>query len=79
MDRKTFKNKLKTLGISQKEFATLTGCAYSTVKNWQDIPKWADVLLNYMETFSKLQKIKNTLQILEELKKGINTLELYKS
>jgi predicted transcriptional regulator len=72
MNRENFKRKLKSIGISQKEFAALTGCAYSTVKNWENIPKWADVLLVYMEACQGLRDIGGALnacmKIEEEMK-----------
>ncbi len=75
MNRENFKRKLKAIGITQKEFAALTGCAYSTVKNWENTPKWADVLLRYMEVFHRLHNIENVLHLLSEFKREINVLE----
>ena len=71
MNRKTFKEKLKAIGVTQKEFAMLTGCAYSTVKNWGDIPKWAGVLLVYMEACKGLGNISSALNACRDLERKI--------
>ena len=78
MDRENFKRKLKNIGITQKEFANFTGCAYSTVKNWENTPKWVDILLNYMEIFHELHNIESILHALSKFKKEINIIKNYK-
>jgi len=79
MNREDFKNRLKNIGINQKKFAVLTGYGYSTVKNWDPIPKWVDVTLSYMEAFHKLHNLDQTLHILGELKEELGILEIHSS
>jgi hypothetical protein len=76
MDRKDFKLRLKNIGISQKKFAILTGYGYSTVKSWDTIPKWVDIVLSYMEAFHKLQKIDKSLHMLDGIREELNVLEM---
>jgi len=61
VDRNEFKEKLKAIGITQKKFASITGQGYSTVKNWNSIPQWVEVMVRYMEVISGLKNIDTTL------------------
>lgn len=74
MGREDFKKRLKDIGISQKQFAEITGYGYSTVKNWEHIPRWVSVLLNYMEAFHKITNIDESLYILGNLSEQIEML-----
>ena len=79
MDRKEFKEKLKKIGINQKKFAAISGQGYSTVKNWDSVPKWVEVILNYMEVFNSLNNIDTSLYKLDNLRDKIKVLERYNS
>lgn len=50
---------------------------YSTVENWNSVPQWAEVLLNYMEVFNGLSHIDNTLHRLDDLRDEMRLLEGY--
>lgn len=62
MNRLSFKKKLKEVGLSQKKFANITGYAYSTVKGWEDTPKWVSVVLEYVEVIGELSQINESLK-----------------
>ncbi len=55
MNRKELIQRLKLLGLNQREFAELIGYSYQTVKQWQDkkIPKWVPMLLDHLETIQQ--------------------------
>lgn len=54
MTKAEFDETLKGIGLSRKEFATLTNMAYSSVSNWNDenkpVPGWVSSWLdNYIK------------------------------
>jgi transcriptional regulator with XRE-family HTH domain len=53
MDRKEFVSRLRKIGISQKEFAKITGYSYQTVKQWNEFYPWIDHFLDYLELLKK--------------------------
>ncbi len=67
MQKDTFKKRLKEIGISQKKFASITGHGYSTVKGWQTIPAWANIVLDCLDLLAHIGSINNTLKSLEDL------------
>lgn len=74
MTRENFKYRLKNIELNQKNFAKITGYGYSTVKGWESIPQWVDVVLNYMEVFHKMRSVDKALSFLEDIKKDIHDL-----
>lgn len=54
MTKSEFDEILKSIGLTRKEFATLTNMAYSSVSNWSDetkpVPGWVSSWLdNYIK------------------------------
>jgi hypothetical protein len=75
MDHKEFKDKLKEIGISQKGFAQMVGYGYSTVKEWENVPKWVVLALGYIEIRNKLEGIDFATNVIEELKKKVQEVD----
>lgn len=75
MDHKEFKEKLKEIGISQKHFAQMVGCGYSTVKGWETVPKWALLAFGYIEISKRLQGINFAMNAIEELKQKVQEID----
>jgi len=73
LDREKFKKKLKNIGITQKKFANITGYGYSTVKGWEDTPRWVSVVLDYMEILIKLSQMDESLKSLNTASLEINS------
>lgn len=74
MTKEEFKEELKKLGISKKEFAKLSGTAYITVNNWNDsnkpIPKWVESWLqNYIKA-QTYEEVKDKLYEVFKFEKG---------
>lgn len=51
MDRTELTKRIKSVGLTQKDFAELIGYSYQAVKQWKDgrIPKWVPMLLDHLE------------------------------
>lgn len=67
MNRVNFKKRLKEIGITQKEFASVTGYGYSTVKGWKTIPLWVGVVLDCLDVLTQLGTIDTALKSLDGL------------
>lgn len=78
MKKEEFKNRLKTIGSSQKKFALLTDYGYSTVKAWETIPHWANLVLMYMELTYKLHTLESTFIELEGIREKVSFSDLSK-
>lgn len=79
MNAEQLKDKFKEVGISQKEFADITGVHTNTVSQWvraiNEIPSW---VLPFLEMLQKdrdkemlISKIDTTIQTLNELKEKL--------
>lgn len=57
MGKEIFKSRLKSINMSQKEFAEAIGYSYQAIKQWKDekIPKWAWMVINHLEDMKKCQ------------------------
>ena len=57
MTTEEFENNIKSLGISRKEFAAMSGMSYNTVVNWHDekkpIPGWVS---SWLDNYKKSRK-----------------------
>lgn len=76
MKKDIFKKRLKEIGISQKSFASITGYGYSTVKGWQTIPSWANIVLDCLDLLSCIGSIDDTLKSLEDLNRKVQDMDL---
>lgn len=74
MNRAEFKDKLKKTGLTQKEFALITDYSYSAVKGWETVPKWALLLLDYLEMINKIDNIAVLTEDILELKKSTESV-----
>ncbi len=75
MKRDDFKKRLKEIGISQKMFASVTGYGYSTVKGWETIPRWANVVLDCLDLLLQLGTIDYALKSLEGFNRKVQKLD----
>ncbi len=75
MRRDDFKKRLKEIGINQKMFASATGYGYSTVKGWETIPKWANIVLDCLDILIQLGTIDDALKSLESLNGKVQKLD----
>jgi DNA-binding transcriptional regulator YiaG len=60
MTDKEFKEKLKKLNLSQKEYAQIIGVSEDTTKSWYtkvSMPYWSEYILNNMEELQTYKKI----------------------
>lgn len=65
MKKQEFDGLLRDISLSRKEFADITGVAYSTIGNWHDekkpVPDWVESWLeNYIKS-KELEKLKSIL------------------
>jgi len=67
MKREHFKKRLKEIGINQKIFASVTGYGYSTVKGWETIPRWVNVVLDCLDALTQLGAIDSALKSIDSL------------
>lgn len=72
MNKIEFKIKLKNMGLTQKEFAKMTGYGYSTVKSWDITPRWVPILLEHMEIVSSFLQVDKSLENINILNKEIS-------
>jgi len=51
MTKEKFNEKLKKLGLTQKDFAKIVGYSHQAIKQWQSgkIPRWVEIMLEYFE------------------------------
>jgi len=75
MTRDTFKKRLKEIGINQKIFASVTGYGYSTVKGWETIPRWANIVLDCLEILIQLGTIDDALKSLGMINGKVQNLD----
>lgn len=68
MNRKEFKKALRELKITQKQFATKVGYSYSTVKGWEEVPKWAIIILHQNKILKNIQNSNSLNTVLNDLK-----------
>jgi uncharacterized protein YjcR len=54
MTRDEMGGKLRVLGMSQVDFATVLGVAVTTVHHWKEIPKYVEIIIYLMEQVKKL-------------------------
>lgn len=66
MLKKDFDKKLDDLKLSRKDFADLTGLAYSSVSNWHDekkpVPSWVG---SWLENYQKARDLDTAVAIFE--------------
>ena len=79
MLKKDLISKLKKLGLTKKEFASLVHIPYNTVNNWSDekrpIPSWVEPWLeNYIQMKELEQKIE--LSESEEMLQDLSRIEM---
>ena len=69
MTTKEFNDNLKSLGISRREFAEMTGLHYGTVSNWHDenkpIPSWVD---SWIKNYKKAKTLDVIVDAIEAVK-----------
>lgn len=68
MNRKEFKKALRELNITQKQFATNVSYSYSAVKGWEEIPRWAVIILKQNKILKNIQKSNSLETVLNDLK-----------
>lgn len=77
ISEENFKKKLKYLKLNKKTFAQKCGISESSVKRWfkddYQMPKYIEVLLNYM---TELENCKSVKEDLKKLKTNIENLKL---
>jgi hypothetical protein len=75
MTEQDFKKSLRTLGLTKKSFSDTICISEIAVKRWfkddYKMPKYVEVLLNYMLELNKYKKIENELK---NIKQSIETL-----
>lgn len=72
LSKEEYKNSLKRIRITQKEFAKLCGIAESTAKGWfgsREFPYWAELILRQME---QIQKYKKAAASFREMSEALN-------
>ena len=67
MKTEDFENNIKTLGVSRKEFAAMSGMSYNTVVNWHDekkpIPGWVE---SWLDNYRKAKAAKIAADAMRE-------------
>lgn len=62
-----FNTSLKSLALSRKEFAEITGVAYSTISQWSDdknhIPSWVE---SWLDNYKKAKAAKIAADAMRE-------------
>ncbi len=75
MTEQDFKKSLQTLGLTKKSFSDTICISEIAVKRWfkddYKMPKYVEVLLNYMLELNKYKKIEDELK---NIKQSIETL-----
>ncbi len=74
MNKEEFKKKLKALGVTQKEFAQMTGHGYSTVKGWKMLPKCAEIILLFIELRMGLDDVDKTFSSIKQKVRNIDLI-----
>ena len=75
MNKKDFKEKLRRIGLTQKKFASIVDYSYSAVKGWQTVPRWAEMIIDYLEVLHKVDKAVHIAEDLITLKKSIHKIK----
>lgn len=69
MDIQSFENKLKTLNLSKKDFANMSGLAYNSVVNWNaknTTPCWVESYLDYYTKSKILDNFRESLKVYDK-------------
>ena len=68
MEYEDFRNRLKKLNMSMKEYSILINTSYGTVKRWgkdgRAVPTWVKTWLDLYEENLECKKYKESMQIL---------------
>lgn len=62
MKRKEFLKRLKEVGFNVNSFSEFVSMHPSSISRWDEVPKWAIVLLEGMEAKRDLKEIKRILE-----------------
>lgn len=69
LSKDEFKHRLQNIGMSYNKFSHITGIGLSTIKNWPNVPKYAQVLLEQFEFKFQVDKVLDGIQAFQAIKK----------
>ncbi len=67
-----FNTILKSLALSRKDFAEITGVSYSTISQWRDdknpIPSWVS---SWLDNYKKAKALTDIIETVERVKDNV--------